>query len=159
VVIGDSQSAQERFHQDAPLHRFIEDIKREVVTKYIAKHMAILFAEELEDSAIVTQRDNHFVMLLPETRREDVTAIANRLQAAASRLLGLKLNVGASTFPDEAVTFETLLERAEAEMINVESATQMEPGAVSIQSLESGKQPDRLNGQSVEDVVASPKER
>jgi hypothetical protein len=42
--------------------------------------------------------------------------VVQRLEGAAAARLGLEIQVGTAVFPDEAVTFETLLERAEARM-------------------------------------------
>jgi GGDEF domain-containing protein len=106
----------ERFNQDVPLQRFIKDIQNDLVAKYMQARVADLLIAQFEDSAVITQRDEHFVTLLPETNREDVTEIVDKLQATVAEKLGLQIKVGVSTFPDEAVTFETLLERAEGKM-------------------------------------------
>jgi hypothetical protein len=102
----------------APFNRFVEDIQHEIVKKYIFARIANLLIDHLEDSTIVTQRDDHFVALLPETPHEDLSAILKRLEIAAEQKLGLKLRIGMATFPDEEITFEALLERAEAGMLN-----------------------------------------
>ncbi len=102
----------------APLNRFVEDVQHEIVKKYIFVHVSNLLIEELGDSAIVTQRDEHFVTLLPETSREDLSSILKKLEVAAEEKLSLKLRIGIATFPDEEITFEALLERAEDGMRN-----------------------------------------
>ncbi len=102
----------------APLNRFVEDVKHEIVKKYVLVHVSNLLIEELGDSAIITQRDEHFVTLLPEMSREDVVKIVKNLETVAEEKLGLRLKIGVSTFPDEEVTFETLLQRAETDMAN-----------------------------------------
>lgn len=101
----------------APLNRFVEDVQHEIVKKYVFVHVSNLLIEELGDSAIVTQRDEHFVTLLPETGREDIVEIVKNLESVAEEKLGLRLKIGVSTFPDEEVTFETLLQRAEIDMM------------------------------------------
>lgn len=106
----------ERFNQDVPLQRFIKDIQNDLVAKYMQARVADLLIAQLDDSAVITQRDDHFVTLLPEINREDVTEIVDKLQATVAEKLGLQVKIGVSTFPDEAVTFETLLERAEGKM-------------------------------------------
>jgi GGDEF domain-containing protein len=85
--------------------------------KYINTRLANLLTEELEDSAVITQRNDHFVMLLPEVSSDEAPSVLKKLKSAAEDKLSLKLKVGVSTFPDRAVTFETLLEQAEAEMM------------------------------------------
>ena len=102
--------------QDSYLRRFLEDIQRETLKKHIATRLANLLVAELGDSAVVTQRNGHFVTLLPETDREQLNSVVQKLQTSAEESLGLKLHIGVSTFPDEAVTFESMLEHAETEM-------------------------------------------
>jgi hypothetical protein len=109
--------SQDHFARAVPLHRFLGEVQREIMKKYIATRLGNLLVEVLEDSAVVTQRDSHFVTLLPETAREDITNVLKKLESAAEEKLGLKLKIGVSTFPDRAVTFETMLEQAEAEMM------------------------------------------
>ena len=114
----DSHASMEKRLEETPLYRFIEEVKRETLEKYISARLADLLIDELGDLAIVTKRDDHFVTLLPETDRASVHEIVRKLQTVTKEKLGLKLKIGLSTFPDEAVTFETMLENAEAEMAN-----------------------------------------
>lgn len=109
----------DEFSYKAPFNRFVEDVQHEIVRKYIFARIARLLIEELEDSMIVTQRNDHFVILLPETPRDEVEKIVKKLGLVSEEKLGVKLKIGLSTFPDEEITFETLLQRAEAEMLNV----------------------------------------
>ncbi len=57
--------------------------------------------------------------------RERLQEITRKLQQAAKDKLGLQLKIGMSTFPDEAVTFESMLENAETEMVNTKLAISM----------------------------------
>jgi GGDEF domain-containing protein len=119
---------------DLTLNRFIQDLQREIIHQYVAVRVARMLMEELHDSDVITRRNSHFVALLPETSREDVDEIICQLEAAAEEKLGLKLKIGLATFPDEAVTFETLLENAEAKMqqaaAEVGEARQSAPTAI-----------------------------
>jgi GGDEF domain-containing protein len=108
----------DEFSYKAPFNRFVEDVQHEIVKKYVFARIANLLIDELEDCAIVTQRDDHFVTILPETAKEDSQAIVRKLEHAAEEKLGIKLRIGMATFPDEEITFEALLERAEAAMMN-----------------------------------------
>lgn len=98
------------------INRFIQEAQREIIKKYISARLAHLLLEELRDFDVITQRNNHFVALLPDIGREEALNIATRLTRVANEKLGLNLRFGLSAFPDEAVTFERLLECAEAEM-------------------------------------------
>ena len=111
--------------QETPLYRFVEEVRRETLEKYVSARLAELLVAELGDLAIVTKRNNHFVTLLPETDRERLQEITRKLQLAAKEKLGLQLKIGMSTFPDEAVTFESMLENAETEMVNTKLTVSM----------------------------------
>lgn len=98
------------------LNRFIEEAQREILDAYVSARVANLLVEQLKDYDVITQRDHHFIVLLPETDHDKVAEIMDRLKRAARERLGLEFKIGLSTFPDEAVTFERLLEQAEARM-------------------------------------------
>lgn len=104
--------------------RFIEEVQRESIKKYIVARLAGFLSEEMRDYDIVAQRGDHFITLLPGVSSEDVSGVAKKLEDAAKERLGLTLKIGVSTFPEE-VTFERLVTRAEADVrhpVTVESS-------------------------------------
>jgi GGDEF domain-containing protein len=100
------------------LEKLVQDAQQRIIQDYVAARIAKFLVEELQDTDVVAQRDDHFITLLPETTRDDVSDIVKRLQSSARQKLGLDLKIGKSTFPDQAVTFERLLEQAEEDMAN-----------------------------------------
>lgn len=98
------------------LNRFLRDFENEIIHSYINARVGKIFVEKLHITDIVAQRDAHFVILLPETGIENTDKIISRLQSNAMDKLGISLQVGAATFPEEATTFEELLECAETKM-------------------------------------------
>jgi GGDEF domain-containing protein len=115
IAVGDGASQGAR-------DRLLDELQRENLERYTLGQLARLLAERTKDSDVITRLDDHFVALLPETRREAAEEIARRLAAEASERLGLALHVGLSSFPEEEVTFEKLLERAEADRRRFEPA-------------------------------------
>lgn len=109
--------------------RFLAELQQETTKKYMRARVADFLIRKLRDCDIVARRDHHFVALLPETGRHNVEPVLERLERAAAEELGLNIQVGVATFPDEAVTFETLLERAEAKMAGWLDEPGMEPVA------------------------------
>lgn len=101
---------------DLSIDSFIKEAQGEIIKQYIAARVSELLVKELNDCDIVARRNKHFIMLLPETTKESVADIIARIEEKASKELKLKLNVGWATFPDEAVTFESLLSIAEGQM-------------------------------------------
>lgn len=132
-----AQPTRNQLTEYVPLGRFLEEVQREVLNKYISTRIANILVTELSDLAIITQRKNHFVTLLPETDGESLHEIVQRLKAIAQEKLGLQFKIGMSTFPDEAITFETMLERAEAAMENDECINNAQVKEISVDTTRS----------------------
>jgi hypothetical protein len=99
---------------DAPLNHFIEEVQRERVREYVAARIAHLLSNEMKDCDIITRRNAHFVVLVPEVSHSEAAALLKKLEATAKEKLGFDLKTGLATFPDQEVTFEGLVQRAEA---------------------------------------------
>jgi GGDEF domain-containing protein len=97
-------------------NRFIRELETEIIQKYINARVGKLFIDKLHITDIVSQRGDLFVILLPQTGKEDTSNIVRRLQSNAQDSLGVTIKIGAATFPEEAITFEALLESAEQKM-------------------------------------------
>jgi GGDEF domain-containing protein len=100
------------------LDRFVGEAQQTVIHQYISARVAQLLVDQLKDCDVVTHNGKHFVTLLPETSHEDAVNIVKKLEAAAREELNLDLKIGVSTFPDEAITFESLLMQAEQKMLS-----------------------------------------
>jgi GGDEF domain-containing protein len=98
------------------LDRLVKEAQDEVIKKYILAKLANFLLEQTNDCDLVTLRDDHFVIVLPEINQESIADVIKKLENAAKDNLGLELSFGVSTFPDAEVTFEKLLESAEADM-------------------------------------------
>jgi hypothetical protein len=96
--------------------RLAEEVRRESLQRWVTARLAGLVTEQARETDIVTERDGHLVALLTETSAEDAQRFATRLAASAEERLGVSVRVGLASFPDQEVTFERLLERAEAGM-------------------------------------------
>jgi GGDEF domain-containing protein len=94
----------------------LERIQRENIGRYLAAQLAHLVAVETKGCDIVTRRNGHFVVALPEASSSDAERIVKRIAQVAGERLGVRLRVGYSTFPDQEVTFDRLLARAEGAM-------------------------------------------
>jgi GGDEF domain-containing protein len=99
---------------NAPVRRLVREVQRQIVEKYASAQVAKLLLRETDAAAVITQRNDHFVVLLPHTGAVDARHMAQRLTAAAAERWGLELRSGIATFPDQEVTFTGLLERAES---------------------------------------------
>ena len=94
----------------------VGDLWPALLERHAESRLAGILLGETNGCEIVTQRDNHFVILLPEADRHDAEELVGRLRSLVELRLGLQLQVGVSSFPDENITFDQLVASAEDEM-------------------------------------------
>ena len=112
------------------LAQFVEEIQRRGVRKYIDARLAQVINKCVSDCDIVAYRDNCFFVMCPELAGDKVDSISCRLKEAARQTLGLSLNIGSATFPDEEVTLGGLLKKAEQALHGKSTPTVAMPQAV-----------------------------
>ena len=95
-----------------------EEVRREGLDRYLRARVASIMSRELREYDILATRDGHIVSVLPETDAEQVEDIKKRIREICREELGVELDMGSSSFPDQEVTFDKLLKRAEADMRN-----------------------------------------
>ncbi len=100
-------------------HRLMIAVRGDVWRGYALSQLAKLLIDELGDNAIITQRGDRFIILLVEVDRAQSYTIMEELKTTSKERLELDLDIGAAVFPDEAVTLEALLQRAEAAMLGM----------------------------------------
>lgn|GEM_PF-967831 len=98
------------------INRFIQEAQNNIIRQYIVARTADVLRSAFKETDVVTMRNDHFLVLLPETQNVHLPAVINRIKQTAEKELGLNLMIGASTFPDDALTFESLVESAEKRM-------------------------------------------
>src|SRR5262249_34946367 len=72
--------------------------------------------EETTGSTVIADRGEHFLVLLPESNRQEAEQVAQRIGRAAEERHGMKVRYGIASFPHQEITFDKLLETAEAEL-------------------------------------------
>jgi hypothetical protein len=79
-----------------------------------------LLDKELRRTDLIIQqaRKNRLILLFPETNAEGTQTMINRIQDISTELLGVNISCGFATFPDEAITFDELVKRAENHIKN-----------------------------------------
>lgn len=103
---------------DIDLQRLIHQIQKEIGTRFLVASLAELINAEVRRTDIVVTRspNGRFVVLCPETNSDGTSRLAERIQNSASEKLGIDMAFGISSFPDQAVTFEDLLQHAEFQL-------------------------------------------
>ena len=98
------------------LDRMVQEVQRVMMKRYVLSDVARTLCHRLEDYNVVAQTNDHFLILLPEVTSEQLTDLVGRLRQVVSEQVGVALQVGTASFPDDAVTFESLVEKAVGEM-------------------------------------------
>lgn len=113
----------------------VEEIQRHMVDRFIKASVAkIITTEARRTDMIISQGDdeNGFFVLCPETKGDDTVVLAERIRAAAKEHLGIVVNYGIASFPDEALTYEELVKRAEQHLYFSEENPQVIAPAASV---------------------------
>jgi GGDEF domain-containing protein len=98
------------------LDRMVQEVQRAMMKQYMLSGVSKTLCNELEDYDIIAQRNDHFLALLPEITPEKLTDLVERLRKTVSERVGVTLQIGTASFPEDAVTFESLVEKAVWEM-------------------------------------------
>ena len=100
------------------LQRTVQEIQRTMLNRYLSTSLAILINNEARRTDLVLEhdQDGRFIVICPETTRDGIGALITRIKETATQSLDLSLKIGAANFPDDALTFEEMLQQAELQM-------------------------------------------
>lgn len=68
------------------------------------------------DTVLEDRKNGRFIILCPEIDGQNSTVLIERIRMAVSRQLGIEVQCGTASFPDTALTFEELVNRAESQL-------------------------------------------
>src|SRR5574341_457161 len=102
----------------AVLHRTVQEVQQAMMTRYVITSLARVIGGQLRRTDMgLDQRDRgRFVILSPDTKVASSSVVVDRIQAAAAAQLGGTIACGIASFPDDALTFEELVHRAEGNL-------------------------------------------
>lgn len=90
----------------------------------VAKVSQILSDNARSTDMVLRDREGRFVLLCPETNQTSANILAERIALAVKRQLDAGVECGSSSFPDEALTFDDLLNTANERLSPVLSQTE-----------------------------------
>jgi hypothetical protein len=102
------------------LQRTLHEIKLNIAQRYATARLCQIINEAARrtDPVLQQSKKGRFVILCPETEPHASTILANRIQSLAHDNLGIAISWGAAAFPEEAVTFDELLRKAELNLLS-----------------------------------------
>ncbi|MEW6716749.1 MAG: hypothetical protein AB1345_04500 [Chloroflexota bacterium] len=98
------------------VHNTAKEIMRDLMRRYTMTSLLRSIDAQLRRSDLVLEepKKNRLILVLPETDATGSSMLANRIKEAISDHLGISISCGLASFPDQALTFEELIHRAEA---------------------------------------------
>jgi GGDEF domain-containing protein len=110
VVQMDKLEAQQVLEKD-------ESLQRDILTRFAAARIGQIVNDQArENDLILRDSENRFILICPETEQLNSTILAQRISRSAAEIIGAKVRWGVSSFPDEALTFDDLVEKAAARL-------------------------------------------
>ena len=97
-----------------PLPQMVVDVQKAMMKEFTLARIARTLDENLLGFNSIALRDNCFIVTMPETKANDIPNIAQRLAKIIKEKMDIPVQVGTASFPDEALTFESLVELAVA---------------------------------------------
>lgn len=92
----------------------LDGLQRDLLRRFaIARIGQIVSERARETDLILRDRNGRFVLLCPETTVENSAIFGERIRRAVLEHTGADVIWGSASFPDEALTFDELIERAE----------------------------------------------
>ncbi len=102
----------EKKSMEVAVDRMVQEVQQAMVREYVLSDVAKKLVDGLEDYNVIARRNEHFLILLPEVSSNDLPALVARLRQAMAEQTGVTLQIGCSSFPEDAVTFDSLVEQA-----------------------------------------------
>lgn len=110
------------------LDRMVQEVQQAMMKQYVLSGIARRLCDELEEYNIIAKKNDHFLALLPEVTSEQLADLVGRLRQSVSEQVGVGLRIGTASFPEDALTFESLVEKAVEEMNgNLEPDSSLQP--------------------------------
>lgn len=98
---------------DEVVREMLKSLQRDVLTRLSNARIGQTIAETIRQSdLLIRDRIGRFLVLCPETNLERAGFLAERICRIVEERAGLHVNCGVAAFPDEALTFEDLLNLA-----------------------------------------------
>jgi GGDEF domain-containing protein len=105
------------------IDRMVNKVQQTMAKRYALSGVAKTLCQEMECSLIALNND-HFLVLLPELTPDKLPLLTGRLRKAISEQVGVTLRIGVASLPQDALTFDAMVEKAVAEMEAKQQVTQ-----------------------------------
>lgn len=88
-------------------------LRQDLLRHFAAARIGQVMTNQLRQTDLILRApEGHFVVLCVETNRENSIVLAERIEGAVEKAMGASVTWSVASFPDEALTFEELLNKA-----------------------------------------------
>lgn len=114
VIIEPDPAAIGAEFQPAP-----REIQQQLARRYMMAQIAEILDKEARNTDTIVKQDkpDRFIILCPETQTSNTNTLIRRVVEKTRDAVGVQIGFGVAAFPEEAMTFEELLQKAEAKMV------------------------------------------
>lgn len=119
------------------MHRFVQDLQRSMMQRYVLAMTARVLSRNLRRTDLIIEdgKPGRLVLVTPDTPGESAMLLGQRLVQLVQDQLGITARYGTASFPDQALTFDELLDVAEHRLRDDQHAgddPQVEPDVLSL---------------------------
>jgi len=109
---------QDTIQEDSIYQQAILEIQQTLHEHYVTNKLTQVIEREtrLTDLVVEWDKQGRFVIVCPETTAEASGKLIERLQSAIKDSLGISILYGIASFPNDARTFDAVLEKAESQL-------------------------------------------
>ena len=122
VVEPESNSLTKTFNEA------VLEIQNKLAIHYTRNKLAKTIRQQLRlmDMVLEEDKNGRFVILCPEVDAAESVQLVKRIETAVQQSLALDVRCGAASLPDEAPTFDGLIEQAVEKIEHSKTATEQE---------------------------------
>ncbi len=112
LIEPDANSLREEFQPT------LKEIQQHMARRYTMAHLAEVLNKEARRTDMIIKQGHpeRFILLCPETPSSNTNTLVNRIVDSAREHTGVSVGFGIASFPEEALTFEELINKAHSKM-------------------------------------------
>lgn len=99
-----------------------KSIQHDLLMQFSSARIGQIIDERIRQTDLVLRdHKGRFIVLCPETDFSNISLLAERISQSIREKTALRVRWGVAAFPDEALTFDDLLQKAESRLVHVAS--------------------------------------
>jgi len=114
LVVIESESEDEKTTRE-----MLKSIQHDLLNRFTSARVGQIIDDRIRQTDLVLRdRRGRFIILCPETDLEDASLLAKRIAQAVKERTSLRVLWGVAAFPEEALTFDDLLQKARERLMD-----------------------------------------